>query len=147
MKAVMADTDDLIQDSGLSEGVVRQYAAPAPPSSAASNAGGDVQCIPCAGSVSVKSSCAPSTKGSPESEKIVTFKCGLCWKEANIALRVPGHQWERECKRAYDGLARLSEKQKEQEWWSETKSKPKQLRMAILDYMKNNPSGVGRGKT
>ena len=75
-----------------------------------------------------------------------TFECTLCHRNQPIACRVPGHHWDRECKRAYDALRRLAVKQKEMGWWEALRSDPKQMKKALFDYMKQCPSGTGRGK-
>ena len=70
--------------------------------------------------VEKKSSAAKSAATS-----VLHFKCALCLRMGTISDRVPGHQWERECKRAYDALGRLAIKQGESEWWAATRSDAK----------------------
>ena len=42
-----------------------------------------------------------------------TFACTLCCKSHECADKVPGFNWGRSCKRAYDSLKRLAVKQQE----------------------------------
>lgn len=74
------------------------------------------------------------------------FTCMLCNKKFPVCERVPGHHWDRECKRAYDSLRRHCVRQNELEWFNSIKDNPKVIKKAVLDFMKQNPSGVGRGK-
>ena len=73
------------------------------------------------------------------------FKCAICMVLKSIAERVPGHQWDRECKRARDALYRLAVKQNELDWWDQCLGDSKMMKFAVLDYIKQNPSGGGRG--
>ena len=73
-----------------------------------------------------------------------TFHCTLCSKMKPVTERVPGFQWERACKQAYDAMSRLSKKQGEHKWWDEVKANPKKLKSVVLDFQRMFPPR-GRG--
>jgi hypothetical protein len=77
----------------------------------------------------------------------ITFLCEGCGKKKPLDEKVPGFQYDRDCKRARDALGKLARKQNQQEWWDATKKCPKQLKAVIKQYMSQCPGGCGRGKS
>ena len=75
----------------------------------------------------------------------ITFLCEGCGKKKPLNDKVPGFQYDRDCKRARDALAKLAKKQNQQEWWDVTKKCPKLSRTPINQYMSQCPGGCGRG--
>lgn len=76
----------------------------------------------------------------------ITFICAGCGKRKGLDERVPGFQYDRACKRAYDSLFKLAKKQGQIEWWNATKSDCRLLKRAIREYNAQCPGGVGRGR-
>ena len=77
----------------------------------------------------------------------ITFLCEGCGKKKPLNEKVPGFQYDRDCKRARDALTKLAKKRNQQEWWDATKKCPKLLKAAIKQYMSQCPGGCGRGKS
>lgn len=95
-----------------------------------------------------RASSASTKTSSAGGRAAADFTCKGCLKRRPAETQVPGLQWERSCKRAYDSIARLVKKQGKEEWWSETKAVPKKLSAAIADYLRHCPDvNVGRGKS
>jgi len=70
----------------------------------------------------------------------------LCKKRRLLTVKVPGFNWERLCKLAYESITRLSVKQGEQAWWEEVKLDSRLLSLTITEYTNKTGASVGRGK-
>ena len=75
------------------------------------------------------------------------FACTLCCKSHDGPDKVPGFNWGRSCKRAYDSLKRLAVKQNETDWWADVKESPKKMKALVVDFLRMFPVAPGRGQS
>eukprot|EP00971_Amphidinium_carterae_P003331 65764-Amphidinium_carterae.1 len=75
------------------------------------------------------------------------LQCKGCFISMKKEEMYPSTNLCKPCKKAYDGLSKLSRKQGREEWWARTRSQPKDLKKVLAKFKNVCPDlNVGRGK-
>ena len=75
------------------------------------------------------------------------LQCRGCWKKYSQEHMYPMTSFCRGCKKAYDALAKMAQKQQQLAWWQVTRNSPKDLKRVLARFKQVCPDlNCGRGK-